>query len=75
MTDSTTHLPKTGVTVTAQRSIDGAAIASCANSATELSLGLYSLVLAAADVNGAMITLVLSGSACDTRFIGLVTQA
>lgn len=74
MTDSTTHLPKTGVTVTAQRSIDGAAIASCANSAAELSLGLYSLVLAAADVNGAMITLVLSGSGCDTRFIGLVTQ-
>jgi hypothetical protein len=75
MTDSTTHLPATGLTVTAKRSIDGAAIGSCANAVTELSLGLYSLVLAAADVNGAMISLVLSAAAADTRFIGLVTQA
>lgn len=75
MTDSTTHLPVTGLTVTAKRTIDGAAIGLCANAVTELTLGVYSLVLAAADVNGAMITLVLTAPAADSRFIGLVTQA
>lgn len=75
MTDSTTHAPATGLTVTARRSIDGAAVGNCANSVTELSLGLYSLVLAAGDVNGAMISLIFTATAADTRFIGLVTQA
>lgn len=75
MTDSTTHAPATGLTVTAQRSIDGAAVGACANSVTELTVGLYKLTLAAADVNGAMITLILTAAAADTRFLGIVTQA
>lgn len=75
MTDSTTHAPATGLTVTARRSIDGAAVGACANAVSELSLGLYSLTLAAADVNGAMITLILTAAAADTRFLGIVTQA
>ncbi len=74
MTDSTNHLPATGLTVTAKRSIDGAAVGNCANGVSELSLGLYSLVLAAGDVNGSMITLIFSATAADTRFIGVVTQ-
>lgn len=75
MTDATTHLPATGLTVAAKRTIDGAAVGNCANSVTELSVGLYSLVLAAADVNGTQITLALSATGADTRWIGLVTQA
>jgi hypothetical protein len=75
MTDSTTHAPATGLTVTAQRSIDGAAVGSCANSVTELTGGLYKITLAAGDVNGAMITLILTAAAADTRFLGIVTQA
>lgn len=74
MTDATTHAPKTGLSVTAQRSIDGAAIAGCANSVSELSGGVYSLLLAGSDLNGAMITLIFSAAGADTRFMGVVTQ-
>ena len=51
MTDSTTHAPKTGCTVTAQVSLDGGALGSCTNSVSEIGSGLYTLVLAAADTN------------------------
>ena len=41
MIDSTNHYaPKTGVSITAERSIDGAAFAACANAATELASGM-----------------------------------
>lgn len=74
MTDSTTHNPKTGVTVTSQRSIDGGALASTANSVTEISNGLYTLVLAAADTNGNDINYRLTGSGADDLNIEFVTQ-
>lgn len=47
--------PTTGLTVTAKRSIDGAAFADCANSVTELSNGWYLINLAAGDLNGNVI--------------------
>jgi hypothetical protein len=76
MVSSTDHVtPKTGLTITAQRSIDGAAFASCANAATELSNGIYLINLAAADLNGNVITLLFSGSGADSRYVGIVTQA
>lgn len=75
MTDAVTHAPATGLTVTARRSIDGAAVANCANSVTELSLGLYSLVLAATDTNGTEITYIFSAVGADTKFLLVVTQA
>jgi hypothetical protein len=75
MVDSTDHVsPKTGLTVTSQRSIDGAAFSSCANSATELSNGVYKIDLAASDLNGTVITLRFSGSGADDRFITLKTD-
>ena len=75
MVDSTDHVTsKTGLTITATRSIDGAAFASCANSATEVSAGIYKINLAAADLNGDVITLRFSGTAADDRFITIVTQ-
>jgi hypothetical protein len=48
---------KTGLTVTAERSIDGAAFASCANSVTELSSGTYTIDLSTSDLNGNIIVL------------------
>ena len=75
MVDSTDHVTsKTGLTITATRSIDGAAFAACANSATEVSAGMYKINLAATDLNGDVITLRFTGTAADDRFITIVTQ-
>jgi hypothetical protein len=74
LTDSTTHTPKTGVTVTAQRSIDGAAYASCANAVSEVSNGMYKIDLAAADVNGNHIMLRFTGTNTDDLNIELITE-
>lgn len=74
MTDSTTHAPKTGVTVTAQRSLNGAALAGCANSVTEISSGLYTIDLAAADLNANVVMLRFTGTSSDDRDILIITQ-
>lgn len=74
MTDASTHNPKTGLTVTATRSIDGAAFASCANSVTELSFGVYSIDLAATDVNGNVIMLRFTATAADDLPFLILTQ-
>ena len=47
--------PKTGLTVTPTRSIDGGAFSACANSVSEVSNGWYKINLAAADLNGDVI--------------------
>lgn len=74
MVDSTDHVtPKTGLTITATMSIDGAAFASCANSATEVANGMYKINLAATDLNGDVITLRFTGTAADARLITIVT--
>ena len=75
MVDSTDHsTPKTGATVTATRSLDGAAFAACANAVAEVSNGLYKIDLAAGDLNGNVVTLKFSAIGCDQRVITLVTQ-
>lgn len=73
MTDSTTHAPKTGVTVSATRSIDGAAFGACANAVVEMTSGWYKIDLAASDVNGRVISLRFTGGASDDRDIQLIT--
>lgn len=50
MQDSTTGAPKTGLTITSVISKDGGAAASTSNSATEIGLGQYQLVLTAAEM-------------------------
>ena len=75
MVSSTDHItPKTGLTITAQRSIDGGAFAACANAATELSAGIYVINLNASDLNGSVITFKFSGTGADTRYLTMVTQ-
>ncbi|HKZ39503.1 MAG TPA: hypothetical protein VJ044_00995, partial [Candidatus Hodarchaeales archaeon] len=65
---------KTGLTIIATRSIDGAAFAACANSASEVSNGLYKINLAAGDLNGDVVTFKFTASGADARVITVVTQ-
>lgn len=74
MTSSTTGAAATGLTVTAQRSIDGAAFASCANSVTELSNGIYKINLASTDLNGDVITLRFTATGANDRTITILTN-
>lgn len=75
MTDSTTHNPATGKTVTVTRAIDGGAFgAGTLSAVTEMSNGLYRLDFAAADLNGNVVTLRATASGCDDLFISLTLE-
>lgn len=74
MTDSTTHAPATGLTVTATRSLDGAAFGACANAVAEIASGVYKITLAAADTNGDTVTLRFTATAADDKIIEIVTD-
>jgi hypothetical protein len=75
MRDSTNHAPSAGLTVTAQRSIDGAAFASCTNSVSEVSNGMYKINLSAGDLNGTTIMLRFTAAASDDTLYQIITQA
>ena len=70
---NTSGNPQTGLVVTAQRSIDGAAFAACANAVTELANGWYTINLAAADMNGTNIALKFSAASARNTNILLET--
>lgn len=75
MTDSTTHLPATGKTVTVTRSIDGGAFgAGTLSAVTEVSSGIYRVDFAAADMAGKSILLLATATGCDTTFERISTQ-
>jgi hypothetical protein len=74
MFSSTTGNLATGLTVTAQRSIDGAAVAPCANGVVEVSSGLYSLNLAASDLNGNSITVIFTATNAIDQAATFITQ-
>ena len=75
MVSSADHItPVSGATITATRSIDGAAFGSCANAASSLSSGIYNINLATSDLNGTVITLLFTATSCDPRYITVVTQ-
>lgn len=73
MVDSSSN-PATGLTITAQRSLDGGALASMANSASEISNGLYKINLAAADTNADFCAYRLSATGAKDRIIAFPTQ-
>lgn len=74
MLASSDHVsPGTGLTVTAQRSIDAGAFANCANAVVELSNGVYSINLANTDLNGNVITLKFTATGGDPSIITLFT--
>lgn len=64
----------TGLTVTAQRSIDGGAFGNAANSVTEIGSGVYKIDLDAADLNGDTIMLKFTAATADARLISIVTK-
>lgn len=66
--------PETGVTVTAERMIDGGTFAACANAVTEDSLGWYHISLATTDLNGDTIVLKFTGTGCATTEHVIITQ-
>jgi len=75
MIDSTDDITgKTGLTVTATRSIDGAAFAACTNAVSEVANGIYKINLSAADMNGDVIVLQFTATGANARFISIVTQ-
>lgn len=75
MYDSTDHeTPKTGLTVTAKRSIDSGAFATAANAVAEVGSGVYSIRLEDTDMNGGVITLKCSATGADDTFVTFVTQ-
>lgn len=65
--------PAVGITVVAQRSIDGAAFAGCANAVSEIGSGWYKITLAAADLNGDVIALKFTEGTIDQRDFLLTT--
>lgn len=74
MTNASTGNPMTGLSITATRSIDGAAFGACANSAVEVSSGWYSINLAAADLNGNVIALRFAATLANDTDQVIVTQ-
>ena len=74
MTDSTNHAPATGLTVTATRSLDGAAFAACANAVTEIANGWYKISLAATDVNADTVAFRFTAAASDDLVFTVVTN-
>ena len=66
---------KTGATVTATRSLDGAAFAACANTATEVGSGIYKIDLASSDLDADTVVLKFTATDADTRYVTIVTQS
>ncbi len=75
MFDAADHVtPKTGLAITATRSIDGGAFGACANAATEVSAGWYKINLATTDMNGTIIVLKFTAALADATEIEIKTQ-
>ena len=70
--DHVSEMP--GLTVTAQRSIDGGAYAACTNAPVGVANGTYAIDLSAADLNGNFITLRFTATGADATKIGIKTQ-
>lgn len=76
MTDSTSHNPAPGKSVTVTRSIDNGAFAGGTLSAvTEIANGMYSVNFGAGDLNGGVITLRATAAGCDDLFVTFITSA
>lgn len=75
MTDSTTNAPKTGLTVSVTRSIDGGAYAAgtLANVA-EVGSGMYTVDFGAGDLNGTVVVLQTTAVGANTMFERVITQ-
>lgn len=76
MADAADHVTgKTGLTVTATRSIDGGAFSACTNTPSEVGSGYYKINLSAADLNGDVVTLRFAATGSDGAGITVKTSA
>ena len=74
MVDDTDHItPKTGLTVTGTRSIDGAAFTGVSGTIAEVGNGIYQFDALAADMNGGIITFRFASATADDTFITIRT--
>lgn len=67
--------PETGLTVTGQMSIDGAAFANVNGAIAEVGSGIYQIDLTAADTNGDVITYKFSSAGAADRFVTIKTRS
>jgi len=74
MTDNINHNPLLGASVTAQRSLNGAPFAACANSAVEVSNGVYTINLAGSDLNANYVVLLFTAPSADNKYYEIITQ-
>jgi len=75
MTDSTTHNPATGKTVSVTRCIDGGTFgAGTLSVVTEVSNGQYRVDFGAGDLNGNVVTLKATATGCDDLFMTLILE-
>lgn len=75
MTNSTTHAPQTGLSVTGTRALNGGAFGALANGISEIGNGWYTVNLAAADLNGATVALRFIAQGADDRDLTLIPGA
>lgn len=74
MTDSNTHQAAAGLTVVAERALDGGSFGACANPVVEMSAGVYRIDLAAGDLNGDTVFLKFTAAGADDRMVTIFTQ-
>ncbi len=74
MYDMATKNPKIGLTVSAQRAIDGNTFLPCTNSVVELSNGIYKINLSPEDMNGDKIMFRFSSAGADDQLVEIITQ-
>jgi len=67
--------PATGLTVTAERLIDGTAYAACDNSVTEISDGSYKINLSADDLNGDVVMLKFTATGARATTVTIITES
>lgn len=65
--------PATGLSVTAERSIDGGAFSACANAVTAVGGGVYKISLEASDLNGTTVMLRFTAATADARHFEFIT--
>lgn len=74
MFDSSTKSPKAGLSITAERAIDGNPFSPCSNSVSELGSGVYRINLSSDDMNGNKIMLRFAATGADDQLIEVFTQ-
>ncbi len=76
MVDSADNIsPKTGLSVTVTRSIDGSSFASGTGTVAEVANGIYQYDASQADMNGAIITFRFAATGANVTFLTLKTAA